>query len=69
MDWLKGQFSSLADTIVLLLALIGSITLVLHLAHHSMDQDLISWAKGLAQGFGAALLLRLNSNRKPEEPK
>lgn len=67
MDWLKLQFTQLFDTLILLVAFIGSIGLVLHLAHHSMDQTLISWGQGIASGFGGALLLRLN--RKPDENK
>ena len=71
MDWLKQQFSQLIDTLVLVIAFVGSICLVLHLAHHAMDQALISWAQSICSGFGGALLLRLNrkSDDKTEAPK
>lgn len=59
-DWLKLQFSQLADTLILCVAFVGSCGLVLHLAHHNMDQSLISWGQSLCSGFGGALLLRLN---------
>ena len=64
MDWWKLTFERTFDTMILVLAFAASCSLVLHLAHHNMDEKLLSWAQGVASGFGGALLLRLNRTKE-----
>ena len=59
-QWVKQQITENFDTGVLALCFLGSITLVLHIAHHDMDKTLVTWAQGIVSAFSGALLLRLN---------
>lgn len=53
-QWLRAN----ADKFLLLFAFFGIMTYVLHMIHHGMDKDNISWARELAgQAFAAFLTM------------
>jgi len=53
-QWVRSN----ADKFLLLMAFFGIMTYVLHMIHHGMDKDNISWARELAgQAFAAFLTM------------
>lgn len=53
-QWIRANF----DKFLLLMAFFGIMTYVLHMIHHGMDKDNVSWARELAgQAFAAFLTM------------
>jgi hypothetical protein len=65
MTFVREQF----DKLLLVFLFTITISLALFMAQYPSDQQYVSWAKEMTTGILGALLLRINSDRKPIQPE